>query len=300
MNNMRIGGVSTKQNTSDILTKSLQPPIHAVHCSHLHILTPTITTHTQTLTNNAIFTTLKQPSQNKTPQQLTHKEAKKQKRKVKKQRQRERQYRLVAHARQIANRHYKLTNHETANLVTTLSTDNLTSNTTTPFDRHLSLQMQLESKPTTQQHRPMPTPTAPRQTCNVNQPVPGQRPFLPQKVPPHTINDTTRTSHSQLPKPHLSRRKKVLHPLHFLRRRPNTRHRTIAQERRHREQHAQKTPLGFPPQFFELLCPTHTPETHILQAHVRCTQPTNQNPPNKEKRHTHRNRTPKHTHTTSM
>jgi hypothetical protein len=49
---MRIGGVSSKDNTSDILTKSLQPPIHAKHCAPLHILT----TH---VTQNATFTTIK-------------------------------------------------------------------------------------------------------------------------------------------------------------------------------------------------------------------------------------------------
>ncbi len=86
MNNMRIGGVSTKQNTSDILTKSLQPPIHAIHCSHLHILTPTITTHTQTLTHNAVFAIPKQQSSttNTTLTQPHNKEVKKQKRKAKK------------------------------------------------------------------------------------------------------------------------------------------------------------------------------------------------------------------------
>ncbi len=39
-NNMRIGGVSSANNTSDILTKTLQPPIHAKHCAPLHILNP--------------------------------------------------------------------------------------------------------------------------------------------------------------------------------------------------------------------------------------------------------------------
>jgi hypothetical protein len=38
---MRIGGVASLNNTSDILTKILQPPLHAKHCTPLHILTPT-------------------------------------------------------------------------------------------------------------------------------------------------------------------------------------------------------------------------------------------------------------------
>jgi hypothetical protein len=59
---MRIVGVSSKDNTSDILTKSLQPPIHAKHCSHLHILAPTVT-------QNATFITKKTTPHNKKPQQ---------------------------------------------------------------------------------------------------------------------------------------------------------------------------------------------------------------------------------------
>ena len=31
----RIGGVKSKQNPADILTKSLQPPLHEEHCQHL-------------------------------------------------------------------------------------------------------------------------------------------------------------------------------------------------------------------------------------------------------------------------
>ena len=50
--NMRIGGVASLDNTSDILTKNLQPPLHAKHCSQLHILTPVVTNHTNLLTNN--------------------------------------------------------------------------------------------------------------------------------------------------------------------------------------------------------------------------------------------------------
>jgi hypothetical protein len=51
---MRIGGVSSQNNTADILTKILQPPLHAKHCAPLHILqTTTNIVHT----NNAIFIT---------------------------------------------------------------------------------------------------------------------------------------------------------------------------------------------------------------------------------------------------
>ncbi len=34
-NGMRIGGVSSKQNTADILTNALQPDLHTTHTSHL-------------------------------------------------------------------------------------------------------------------------------------------------------------------------------------------------------------------------------------------------------------------------
>jgi hypothetical protein len=34
-NGMRIGGVSSKDNTADILTKALQPDLHLTHTSHL-------------------------------------------------------------------------------------------------------------------------------------------------------------------------------------------------------------------------------------------------------------------------
>ena len=34
-NGMRIGGVSSKENTADILTKALQPDLHTTHTSHL-------------------------------------------------------------------------------------------------------------------------------------------------------------------------------------------------------------------------------------------------------------------------
>jgi hypothetical protein len=34
-NGMRIGGISSKDNTADILTKALQPDLHTTHTSHL-------------------------------------------------------------------------------------------------------------------------------------------------------------------------------------------------------------------------------------------------------------------------
>jgi hypothetical protein len=36
-NAMRIGGVASEDNTSDILTKNLQPHLHQKHCQQLHI-----------------------------------------------------------------------------------------------------------------------------------------------------------------------------------------------------------------------------------------------------------------------
>ncbi len=88
---MRIGGVASLNNTSDILTKNLQPPLHAKHCTPLHILTPT--TNSRTITNNVVYS-YKHP-----PPTLT----KQQKRKERKKRQRERNYRLLAHARSTLN-----------------------------------------------------------------------------------------------------------------------------------------------------------------------------------------------------
>jgi hypothetical protein len=44
---MRIGGVGTQENTSDILTKNLQPPLHIKHTKELNIIQNT----KQTLTN---------------------------------------------------------------------------------------------------------------------------------------------------------------------------------------------------------------------------------------------------------
>jgi hypothetical protein len=45
---MRIGGVGTQENTSDILTKNLQPPLHIKHTKELNIIQ---NTEQQTLTN---------------------------------------------------------------------------------------------------------------------------------------------------------------------------------------------------------------------------------------------------------
>jgi hypothetical protein len=36
---MRIGGVASEDNTTDILTKNLQPHLHQIHCQHIN-LTP--------------------------------------------------------------------------------------------------------------------------------------------------------------------------------------------------------------------------------------------------------------------
>ena len=40
---MRIGGVATQDNTSDILTKNLQPPLHIKHAKELNILQTNLT-----------------------------------------------------------------------------------------------------------------------------------------------------------------------------------------------------------------------------------------------------------------
>ena len=109
---MRIGGVSSKDNTADVLTKTLQPPQHAKHCTHLHILQPTMTSHVITIQNHSVFTFA-----SPTPQ--SHKQ---QKRKARKQRQRERNYRLIAHARSTLKQQHHLDNNETTNIHTFLST----------------------------------------------------------------------------------------------------------------------------------------------------------------------------------
>jgi hypothetical protein len=86
---MRIGGASSTNNTADILTKNLQPPLHAKHCAPLHILSPTITAHNITLHNMATFAKKKNPP----------KQTKQQKRRAKRQRKRDRDYQLLARAR---------------------------------------------------------------------------------------------------------------------------------------------------------------------------------------------------------
>jgi hypothetical protein len=89
-NNMRIGGVSSANNTADILTKTLQPPIHAKHCAPLHILNPTIQNTSSTLHTMAVFATKLSNNPNSGHKQPDPKEVKTQKRKAKKQRQHER------------------------------------------------------------------------------------------------------------------------------------------------------------------------------------------------------------------
>ncbi len=59
-NNMRIGGVSSKVNTADILTKSLQPDLHTTHTSSLfpdrHLpATHTPVTNSDSRTSSGIF-----------------------------------------------------------------------------------------------------------------------------------------------------------------------------------------------------------------------------------------------------
>jgi hypothetical protein len=52
-NSMRIGGVARSANTSDILTKNLQPLLHQGHCAALHILQPTLTQSNINLTDGS-------------------------------------------------------------------------------------------------------------------------------------------------------------------------------------------------------------------------------------------------------
>ena len=52
-NAMRIGGVASEDNTSDILTKNLQPYLHQRHCAHLHLPQHHKQTATK-ITNNAL------------------------------------------------------------------------------------------------------------------------------------------------------------------------------------------------------------------------------------------------------
>jgi hypothetical protein len=151
---MRIGGVSSANNTSDILTKTLQPPIHAKHCAPLHILAPTLTAHT--LHNMAVLAQKKEPLE----------PMKQQKRRAQRQRKRERDYRLLAHARSTLKQHYHLDNTETANLSSILAQmhndrhflqANPTPNHTNLAHTHQShapfnLQYARSSRPTKRQH----------------------------------------------------------------------------------------------------------------------------------------------------
>jgi hypothetical protein len=50
---MRIGGVISSDNTSDILTKNLQPHLHQKHCAALHILQPTLHQSNMNLTDDS-------------------------------------------------------------------------------------------------------------------------------------------------------------------------------------------------------------------------------------------------------
>jgi hypothetical protein len=103
---MRIGGVSSDNNTADILTKNLQPPTHANHCAQLHILKPNVVAHTATLYNMHLSATKESAPTNPLTKQ--------QKRRAKRQRKRERDYRLLAHP--ARNELYHLTNHETTDV----------------------------------------------------------------------------------------------------------------------------------------------------------------------------------------
>ncbi len=201
---MRIGGVSSANNTADILTKTLQPPLHAKHCAPLHILNPTVQNTYPTLhtTSMAVFATKVSNQTNTTPTQPDNKEVKKQKRKAKKQRQRERNYRLIAHARQITKRHHNLTNHETANLTTTLSAYKLTSHTETPRLRHRPLHGQrvLETRP--KGHHPMLPATPPRQSRHEQQMLHREQPFLALQDAPLPIDDRFWRSRRQLTQTH--------------------------------------------------------------------------------------------------
>jgi hypothetical protein len=57
---MRIGGVDTKDNTADLLTKYLQPPLHIKHTSQLNITQQSSFTNTHTtISLNATYAVLK-------------------------------------------------------------------------------------------------------------------------------------------------------------------------------------------------------------------------------------------------
>ncbi len=90
---LRIGGVATHDNTSDILTKNLQPPIHTKHTRELHI------THERPfLSNNVVHcltTAFTEMTRTRNPPNDPPNQTKSQKRKAKRQRKRERDYRSL-------------------------------------------------------------------------------------------------------------------------------------------------------------------------------------------------------------
>jgi hypothetical protein len=105
---MRIGGVSSANNTADILTKNLQPPLHAKHCASLHILNPTITAHNNTLHNMAVFATKTEPPERKKQRKRRAKKQRKRER-DNQQRKRDRDNKLIALAQHTLRHHHNRT-----------------------------------------------------------------------------------------------------------------------------------------------------------------------------------------------
>jgi hypothetical protein len=122
--------------------------------------------------------------------------------------------------------------------------------------------------------------------------------FLATKDAPLPLDDRFWRSKRQLTQTHSRGQQNVLHALDLIRHRPSICHGSTMQER-HRQTNAHLTHLDFPPEVPKLICPTHTHETHPLQAHVRCTQPTNHNPTNTKPQPNEHSptTTPKHAHT---
>jgi hypothetical protein len=50
---MRIGGIASENNTNDILTKTLQPPLYLNYCADLSILQPTLTNNNLLIPNDS-------------------------------------------------------------------------------------------------------------------------------------------------------------------------------------------------------------------------------------------------------
>jgi hypothetical protein len=148
---MRIGGVFSKDNTADIFTKTLQPPQHAKHCTHLHILQPTMTSHVITIHNHSVFT-FESPYPQSTKQQ---------KRREKRRRKRERDYHMLAHARSVLKSEHNLSNHETANIHTFLSA---LQERQLPSRTHKSPPPKSSTR--TQRAHPRQDPPIPRPTAN--------------------------------------------------------------------------------------------------------------------------------------